>query len=239
MTCLLLEVPRFFVDLPLAVGQRLALPAEAARHAAQARRLKAGAKVSLFNGKGGEYHGKLVKCDRQGAEAELANWLPDDRAPQHRAHLGLCVLKREAMTAALARATELGVARITPLVSSHVTVAAKAIGERLPRWRKAVISSCEQCGLNRLPVVDEPRPLADWLAEPREGARIAAMPEVAVARPQPVKGDFTLAIGPEGGFSEAESQQALAAGFTPISLGPRLLRSETAPLAALAILMPF
>ena len=233
------QLPRFYVEAPLETGARLTLPAAAARHAAQALRLKPGAGLTLFNGKGGEYQGRLAECSSQGVVVDITGWTEAERTARHRAHLGLCILKREAMAAALARATELGAAQITPLASRHSAVSPKAARQRLGHWRRAVIASCEQCGMNRLPRVSEPTQLDAWLAEPHPEARFVALPEAPEARPAPVQSDFALLIGPEGGMAESEVRQALDAGFAPISLGPRLLRAETAPLAALALLMPF
>lgn len=233
------RLPRFYVEGPLEAGARLALPPAAARHATQALRLKPGAGLTLFNGEGGEFQARLAECGSQGAVVDITGWTDAERTARHRAHLGLCILKREAMAAALARATELGLAQARPLVSRHSAVSPKAARQRLAHWRRTVIASCEQCGMNRLPRVSKPCPLEDWLAEAHPEARFVALPEAPAARPAPVKGDFALLIGPEGGLAESEVRQALDAGFAPISLGPRLLRAETAPLAALALLLPF
>lgn len=232
--------PRFYVECPLSVGQQLPLPPDAAHHANHVLRLTVGDAVCLFNGEGGEYLGCLTECGKRQTIVQLNDHYSLDRAAPVYAHLGLCILKREAMTAALARVTELGACTITPLFSAYCTVPEKTARKRLEHWRKTVIAACEQCGLNKLPIVNEPCALSDWVGAARAKHVIGyiALPEEVSIKPETADCDFHLLVGPEGGFAAEEAHQAVAAGFEPISLGDRTLRAETAPLVALAMLMP-
>lgn len=231
--------PRLYLAEPLEVGKELPLPKEAAHHLTRVLRLTAGAPIRLFNGEGGEYSATLTACAKDEARVRIDAYDPVSRSAPYRVHLGLCILKRDAMTAVLGRATELGVSIVTPLLSEHCTVPIKALDKRLGHWQKTVIAACEQCGLNSLPTVNEPCPLPDYLSAKHQGHCFIALPEAAPARPAVVDSDFSLVVGPEGGFAAQEVRLASEAGFQPISLGPRTLRAETAPLAALAMLMPF
>ena len=143
------------------------------------------------------------------------------------------------MDTVLQKATELGVTAVTPLFSDRTEVKLKGEREtkKLAHWRQVAISACEQSGRNRLPIVNEPRPLADWFAE-CEGEIRFVLHHRGTGHKAPDKPprSIDLLIGPEGGLTEDEIEAAIAHGFAPMTLGPRVLRTETAPLAALAIL---
>ena len=192
---------------------------EAAHHLRHVLRLAEGEQIALFNGEGGAY-----LCVIQSITKRSVTVLPlahDETNLQSgiNVHIGICVLKRDAMDRAIGRMIELGVRQITPLISEHCTVSNKVIRGRGPHWQQVARSSCEQCGLNVPPPIMAASPLNDWLQ----------INEV-------VPSSIALLTGPEGGFTEAEIHDAQSAGFQPVSFGGRILRAETAPLVALSVL---
>ncbi|MFZ5509815.1 MAG: 16S rRNA (uracil(1498)-N(3))-methyltransferase [Pseudomonadota bacterium] len=233
--------PRFFCPVPLASGAVIELPEPVAHHAVHVLRLRSGDEVVLFDGAGGEYPARLDGSGRKMC-AVLGPW----RAAERESPLDLTLVQAlpagEKMDWVVQKAVELGAARIAPVVSARSVV--RLAGERARRreehWRQVMIAACEQCGRNRLPQLAPLADLADFLAlaaSQREAARLLLAPggdqSLRDIRPgMPV----VLLVGPEGGFTENEEAAALAAGFRRLSLGPRVLRTETAGLAALAAL---
>lgn len=233
-----MRIPRIYVDQPLAPGE-VRLAAQAATHLVQVLRLRPGEPLTLFNGDGRDYGARLVAPGRTGARVRVEAEGPMEEVPVLRIHLGLGISKGERMEFALQKAVELGVTRLTPLMTARTVV--RLAGERLERraqhWWGLIVAACEQSGRRRLPVLDRAVGLGDWLGgvhpkplllDPR-----AATPLAAIAAPQ---GAVTLLVGPEGGLDDAERAAATAAGFLGVRLGPRVLRTETAPLAALAVI---
>lgn len=232
-------MPRFFCDLPLAVGRLIELPAETARHAIGALRLRAGDAVTLFNGDGAEYAGTL---QQQGKGAAVR--LTEQAAPQRESNLHITLAQGissgERMDLTLQKSVELGVAAIQPLFMrrSVVKLSGEKAERRLQHWQGVVVSACEQCGRNVIPPVAEIQTFLPWLQQNTVDAtqRYLLDPEAeASLRDLPVpNGRILLLAGPEGGFDPAERRAALAAGCQRIRLGPRILRTETAALAAIA-----
>ncbi|MDM7322649.1 MAG: 16S rRNA (uracil(1498)-N(3))-methyltransferase [Gammaproteobacteria bacterium] len=229
-----MRIPRVFLDLPLAVGQQLPLPQKARQHLERVLRLKPGHPVIVFNGQGGQFAAELLG---DGELSVLAFEAVECESPlPARVIQGLS--KGERMDLTLQKATELGATRISPVTTerSVVRLDEERQDRRMQRWMGILQSACEQCGRNRLPRLDEPSRLEAVLAAPSDGAtRIVLAPEgtaslAELGRPAALE----VLIGPEGGLSEAEIAQALQAGFTPVHLGPRILRTETAGLALLA-----
>jgi len=231
-------MPRIHLPGPLAVGNEVALPEAPARHLARVLRLGPGAPVRLFDGRGGEYAAELVTVGKREVRARLTAFDPREAELPFRVVLAQAVSRGDRMDLTLQKAVELGVTAIVPLVTARS--APLPSGERrerrLEHWRGVVASACEQCGRNRLPEVDEPRPLAAWLDQAPAGTRLVLDPEAG--RPlrdlDAFDATVTLLVGAEGGLEEAELELARRAGFTGIGLGPRVLRTETAALAALA-----
>jgi 16S rRNA (uracil1498-N3)-methyltransferase len=233
-----MRTPRVYVDQPLAPGE-LDLPAQAATHLVQVLRLRAGDPLVLFDGEGCDYPGELLKAGRSGARVRIdAPGPPEEEAPLA-LHLGIGISRGERMDFALQKAVELGVTRLTPLVTARTMV--RLEGERLDRrarhWRGLTVAACEQSGRRRLPLLDPVVGLGGWLGEPHPTPLLldprGAGPLTAIPTPG---GALTLLIGPEGGLNETERAAATAAGFIGVRLGPRILRTETAPLAALAVI---
>jgi len=239
-------MPRFFVDMPLQPGDLLALPEDVARHI-HVLRLQPGDALTLFNGRGGQYDARLVELGRRSASAELGAFAAHEAEPPYRITLAQGIAGGDKMDWLIEKAIELGASRVVPLGTARAVV--RLAGERAARrqahWQALVAAACEQCGRNRVPQVEPPRELPAWLdalpaALGDDELRLTLSPRAALsfdALPkQAPSGDVTLLIGPEGGLAPEEEAAALARGFTPIALGPRVLRTETAGIAMLAAL---
>ncbi|MEW5893951.1 MAG: 16S rRNA (uracil(1498)-N(3))-methyltransferase [Pseudomonadota bacterium] len=236
-----MSLPRFYVEAALAPGARIALPQAVARHALGALRLRTGAEVVLFNGDGGEYVGVL---EARGSDAWVA--CRERQTPARESPLEIWLAQGisagERMDYTIQKAVELGVAGIVPLAlrRSVVKLEAERADKRRRHWQGVAIAACEQSGRLRVPELRPVSALADWLAQvkgehaagflldPAGGRRLAELPRPA--------GRIWLLAGPEGGLEPAEAELARGAGFLPLRLGPRILRTETAALAALAAL---
>lgn len=233
---------RLYVDAALAADTRLALPEFAARHVGRVLRCRPGDELTLFDGRGGEFAATVEQVSKRGVVVNVGAHRERDTEAALPVHLFQGLSRGDRMDTVVQKATELGVARITPLVSEHTVVRLddERAGKRLAHWRRVAASACEQCGRNRLPRVDPPAKLACVLgAAPAAGTlRLLLSPEAGVGLRQPGRerpAAVELLIGPEGGFSAAEAALAAEAGFEGISLGPRILRTETAAIAALAL----
>ena len=235
-------LPRFYVAAGLAPGASVELPPEAAHHAMRVLRLDEGASVVLFDGRGGEWRARLQRAGRT-TRAVLDAFDAEEREAPLAVTLVQGLPAADKMDWIVQKSTELGVAAIQPVAARRSVV--RLSGERLERrgqhWQQVAVAACEQCGRNRVPevapLVDLPHYLG--MAAPQGEARLLLMPgaETSLSRMEKPTGGVTLMIGPEGGFEDGEARAALAAGFAPVSLGPRVLRTETAGLAMLAALM--
>ncbi len=253
--------PRFHCPVPLATGASVLLPPGAARHV-QVLRMQPGAVITLFgatplqfdgvsrSGTGGEFEASVLEMGRSDVRVLVGRHHAVERESARRMHLAIGMPANERMDWLIEKATELGVAQVQALMTERTVV--RLEGERARKkaehWSSIAISSCEQCGRNQVPEVPQAMPMRQWLAglEPagtadsgrlvlsfRDDAR--PLREVmldATGSPTPV----TLLSGPEGGLSATEEQWAMGRGFVPVSLGPRVLRSETAALVALTLL---
>jgi 16S rRNA (uracil1498-N3)-methyltransferase len=231
--------PRFFIETDLAAGACVDLPTEVAHHAAHVLRLREGDAVVLFNGRGGEFHGRLAA---RGKQAELTIHDPMERESPVAVTLVQAWIATDKLEWVVEKATELGVARIalTATRRSVVRLDPARLARRIDRLRDIVIAACCQCGRNRVPSVEAFGELGAALAEAGAGATgLVLQPEaprslveIAAATPGPI----AIAVGPEGGFDADEFALVQRAGFQLVRLGPRVLRTETAGLAALAAL---
>lgn len=233
---------RIHVDSPLASGSDIVLPAQAGEHVARVLRLEAGAPVVLFSGEDGmEYDATLVSVGKREVVAAVGS----GRSPGNESPLALTlaqgVARGEKMDLIVQKATELGIARIVPLTTerSEVKLDAARAEKRLAHWRAVAASACEQSGRARVPAIEPAVSLSAWLASLGDGGpmRLALLPE-GTKRPSElaVADAAILAIGPEGGFGSRDRAALEARGFTGLRLGPRILRTETAGLAAIAAL---
>lgn len=233
-----MAIPRFYSPDKLTAGALMPLDEQAARHAARVLRLHEGDPVVLFDGTGGEYPAVIAEIGKHSVTVQLGPHLDRECEAPLEVTLAQAISAGEKMDLTLQKATELGIARIQPLASerSVVRLSGERADKRVAHWQGVVISACEQCGRNRIPSVAPIRPYTDWLGDNQPGLCLMLSPEAELSlrdlpRPdQPV----TLLIGPEGGFSAAETAAAQHAKFTPVRLGTRILRTETAALATLA-----
>jgi 16S rRNA (uracil1498-N3)-methyltransferase len=230
---------RFFADIALVAGADVDLPDDVVHHLVRVLRSEAGTRFQLFNGTGGAFAAELLAAGKKTAVARLLEHLPDDRESLLHTHLGQAMSKGDRMDYAVQKATELGVSEITPLVSERCEL--KLRGEeradkKLEHWRRIAISACEQCGRNRLPLIHPPQELAAWLRGVDAELRLVLAPALAGGLPAAMPGSVALLVGPEGGLSAGELDAASMNGFQPWQIGPRVLRTETAPVAALALL---
>jgi 16S rRNA (uracil1498-N3)-methyltransferase len=234
------SIPRFHVTAA-APGARVELPEHSAHHAREVLRLRAGALVRVFDGAGSEFEGVLDEVSRRTVSARLTHAVP--ARPESHLHLVLAVspLKGDRMEVVLQKATELGVSEIWPVVTARTDAAARPAlrGSRGERWDRVVAGASEQCGRAVVPHVAPTTTFDDLLACPFDGARVALLetpghPPLVEAAHAPGE-PLLLLVGPAGGFEPAESTALGAAGFQIVSLGPRILRAETAAIAAAAI----
>lgn len=241
-----MRTTRVFVDLSLTAEQELLLPAAPSTHLLRALRLRPGAALTLFNGRGGEYSAELIGADKAGARLRVGVHAAIERESPLQLTLLQGVARSERMDFIVQKATELGVQRIVPLSCefSVVRLGAPALGRRLEHWRAVAIAACEQSGRNRLPTVDSISDLADACAmaaaakDSGDALHLMLVPQAPEALAALAAGmrSATLLVGPEGGLSGREQLLAQRSGFRACRLGPRIMRTETAPLAALAAL---
>lgn len=231
-----MRLTRCHLDLPLALG-RLDLPEAQAHYLGRVLRLAPGDAVQLFDGSGREYLGQIAEVGKKTLSVELTEELPGQPDSPLRIHLGQGLSRGERMDWAIQKATELGVNEITPIVSERCEVRLKdeRADKRLAHWRQVAISACEQCGRSTLPVIHPPVTLAEWLKDCDAELKLVLHPvaEPLTSHDKPAR--LAFLIGPEGGLSDAEVDQAKGAGFHAARLGPRVLRTETAPVVALSV----
>ena len=238
---------RLFLDQALTPGAELELTGDAAQYLGRALRLRPGDLVHVFNGRDGEFLAELVAFSKHAVSAVVSDQVasPDSATLESplRLHLVQGISRGDRMDLAVQKSTELGVKRITPVLTQHgnVRLDDKRAARRQEHWQRVAISATEQCGRLRPPLIDAPIRLNDWLGANRDATSdttelvldpLARTPLAAVAQPGT---KLCLLVGPEGGLSEKEIGDSHAAGFESVSLGPRVLRTETAAIAALAV----
>ena len=231
--------PRIHTGQVLHCGDIVQLEPGAAQHVARSLRMSSGDPLVLFNGDGGEYHSLIDNAERKRVTVKVGE-RRDGVAPSPLAiHLGIAISRGERMDWVLQKATELGASELTPLFTERTEV--KLDDQRSPKklrhWRQVAISACEQCGRNRLPDINPPARLLDWLTSTEADIRYV-LHHRASAHPatDTAPASIALLVGPEGGLSTTEIAAAERTGCEALALGPRVLRTETAPLAAIAIL---
>lgn len=233
---------RFFVDTPLQLNHYLTLPDSVFHHWVRVLRAQPGDQAILFNGLGGEFLVQLTEVNKKDATAHLLHYDPVDRAPDYHVILGQVMSKGDRMDYAIQKATELGVHKIQLLVSERCEMRLKYDRDqkKLEHWQQVTIAACEQCGMNRVPEILPPVTLEDWLLQTKNSPAsklVLAPQQNSAVLHKPLPKSILLLVGPEGGFSEGEIQQAVDHGFSCWTLGPRILRTETAPVVALAALL--
>jgi len=234
--------PRIYHPDPLSANSRVALDDSAARHVARVLRLGVGAALRLFDGHGGEYPATITAVDKRSVEVELGN--QDNVDVESPLHITLAqgISKGERMDYTIQKAVELGISRIAPLTTERSVVHLKGdrLEKKMAHWYGVIISACEQCGRNTVPQLLPIQTLSSWLAYDVIGSKLLLdhRAEESVSSLS-LTSDVTLLIGPEGGLSGQEQKTAFAAGYQGLRLGPRVLRTETAALTALAALQSY
>jgi len=237
-----MSLTRLFINSKIQSGQQLALDEEQARYIGRVLRLRVGDRLTVFNGQGGEFSATTASIKKNSAVLLIGEQSDNRTESPLKVHLVQGISRGERMAFVIQKATELGVKRISPVVSEYgvVKLDTKRAAKRRDHWQSVAESACEQSGRTRPPLIDPPIDLNAWF-----GARAKEPDTDLILRPgattalSAVPGPATkvcLSIGPEGGFSDTEYDNAEVAGFRAVSLGPRVMRTETATLAALAVI---
>ena len=231
-----MRLSRFFIDAPLSLGQH-DLPEAQAYYIGRVLRHAVGDAVQLFDGSGHEYLGELIEVGKKSVRVELRESIAGLSESPLRIHLGQGLSRGERMDWAIQKATELGASEITPIVSARCEERLKdeRADKRMAHWRQVAISACEQCGRSVLPLINPPQELDTWLQQIEADLKLVLHPVAAPLQSHDKPNSLAFLIGPEGGLSDAEVDQAKAAGFHSARLGPRVLRTETAPVVALSV----
>ena len=234
--------PRVFVGddvAALAPAEDYRLPLSAARHVAQALRMREGDALTLFTGSGGEYAATIARTDRRDVVVRIARHNPIERESPHRVVLVQALIAAEMMDFVVRKAVELGASEVAVVRAARSqAIAAERVGPRVAHWRQVAIAACEQCGRNRVPTVAGIVPFDAWLeerADPRSVVLDGDAPRSLAAQLH-IEPPQAIAVGPEGGFTADELRRAAARGAVAAHLGRRVLRAETAAIAALATL---
>ena len=246
---------RFYADIALLSGTSVSLPEYAARHV-QVLRLQPGDSITLFNGQAngplagnsqeGEFEATITRMGRSDVEVTVGAYTATHRETARAVHLALGMPANERMDWLIEKAAELGATSIQPLMSERSVLRIKGdrADKKLAHWRGVAVAACEQCGRNRVPLIHAAATLTDWLRGSANQAPLATAARLLLslqAGTRPLAeaitgtGALTFLSGPEGGLSPLEEAAAMASGFAPVTLGPRVLRAETAPLACLAL----
>jgi len=237
-----MRVPRVYTDQPLRAGLEVLLPEQAGEHVARVLRLERGHPLILFNGDGHEYDATLCALAKRAVTAQITAIRDVDREASLQLTLAQGIARGEKMDWILQKATELGVARIVPIVTerTEVKLDEERAERRLAHWTQVVASACEQSGRTRLPALEPPQRLDRWLGSlgDTSALRLALMPAASMHLQQlpQMENGAILVVGPEGGLSDHDTALLAQTGFRGLRLGPRILRTETAGVAALAAL---
>lgn len=234
-----MRIPRIYTEQLLQSGSEIELDENASRHVSKVLRMQAGRELVLFDGRGGEYTATMTNVGKKVVRVSIDVFNEVERESPLAIHLGIGVSRGERMDWVLQKATELGVAKITPLFTERTEV--KLTGPRLDKkqqhWQQILISACEQCQRNKLPELQTAQRFDDWLPSISETARFVLHHRTDVSLSESEKPESAaLVIGPEGGLSDLEIQRAQQHQFQPLALGPRVFRTETAPIAAISVL---
>jgi 16S rRNA (uracil1498-N3)-methyltransferase len=233
-----MRIPRIFTQQNLLTGEQIALEESASHHLNKVLRMQVGRELILFNGAGGEFAATIHDVTKKQVVVSIAEHLIDNRESPLELELAIGISRGERFEWVLQKATELGVTKITPLITERTEV--KVSGDRQEkmheRWQQILISACEQCQRNLVPVLAAPTQILDWLPKVNAEQRFVLHHRDSKRLPaDTAPASVSLLIGPEGGLSEREIAQALAQDFNALTLGPRVLRTETAPIAAISL----
>lgn len=233
-----MRIPRIFTYQALVSNTILSLAEPQSHYLSKVLRMQVGRELILFNGEGGEYTAEISAVNKKYVDVAVKEFNAENRQSNLQLELAIGVSRGERMDWVLQKATELGVTKIIPLMTERTEV--KLGGERadkkMEHWQQIIISACEQCQCNLLPELSAPQVFSEWIAQCNAELKFVLHHRDNKGLPQAEKASgVALLIGPEGGLDEQEIAQAVAQGFSPLTLGPRVLRTETAPLAAISL----
>jgi 16S rRNA (uracil1498-N3)-methyltransferase len=236
-----MRLTRVHIDAELQTGRRLNVEGSAGNHIARVLRLRAGDALTLFNGQGGEYAGSIEEIRRDTVVVSVLERREVDRESPYQLTLAQGISRGERMDWVVQKATELGVWRIAPIFTerSVVQLDEKQASRKIQHWRSIAVAACEQSGRNRVPEITQPVGLYEMLEHRRSSGTALLLSPSAPLRIADIANagaDTTVLIGPEGGLADVEQEAAVKSGFTPVRLGPRVLRTETAAVCALTLL---
>lgn len=232
---------RIFQQTKLSENSAIRLDEQASHHLARVLRVSVGDAIVLFNGDGGEYQAAITKIDKKGVDVHVGQFHSRDVESPIAICLAQGIARGEKMDFIVQKAVELGVHSVAPIITERCNVRLDQAREakRTLHWRAVAVSACEQSGRNRIPEINTPLALRDWLQQVTAEFRFVLSPyatQSLSAITIPNNASIALLIGPEGGLSEQEIKLAVDHQFQPLKLGPRVLRTETASLAALSVL---
>ena len=229
---------RLYSDQSLKAGDHVQLEAAVAHHLVKVLRARVGDSITLFNGTGQDWRCAIIELQKRGVTVSVGEASNPNTESPLTTQLGLCLSKGDRFDWAIQKATEAGVTGITPLFSDRVDVKlpAERIPKRVAHWQQIIRSACEQCGRAVVPRVFDPTPLSDWAQRQDTQAKLFLHHRETGTLPAARPTSVALLVGPEGGLSDIDRSHATDAGFIGLKLGPRVLRTETAPLVALSIL---
>jgi len=229
---------RIFVDQNLQEGSRLVLAEEAGHHVSRVLRLRSGQPLIMFDGRGGEYDAEISRIDKGSVEVQINQYHCVDNESPLNITLIQGISRGQKMDFILQKAVELGADRIVPVMTEHgnVRLDEHRQQKKIEHWRKVIIGACEQCCRNKIPELVAPLSFDEWLAIDCYATKLVLHPEagVSLSRLSKPKGEVALLVGPEGGFSDNEIKKACDANYQITNIGPRVLRTETAALAAIS-----
>lgn len=231
--------PRFYTEQSLSDELELDLESGPSQHIGRTLRMRPGDVITLFDGHGGEYPAHIIAIDKRQVRVKLETRADRELESPLNLALGIAVSRGDRMDWVVQKATELGVNRIAPLTTERTgqKLPVERVQKKRQHWLKIAASACEQCGRNRLPDIAPIQPLADWAANCDSAYRLVLHHRNHTSTELPSQVDSAaLLIGPEGGFADTEIELARQSGFIELTLGPRVLRTETAPLAAITLL---
>jgi 16S rRNA (uracil1498-N3)-methyltransferase len=235
-----MRIPRIYVNESLSIGSEFVLPKDATRHLISVLRVKVGQSVTIFNGEGGEYTGSLINANKNNSTISINQFLAVERESKLKTHLAIGVSRGDRMDWIIQKTTELGVTEITPIFTerTEVKLSGSRLEKKLSHWQQIAISSCEQNQRNFIPSINKTLSFSNWIESNPNGLKLLMhhQSNSGLSELSPKEDKMVLMVGPEGGLSDAEISTAKAAGYYSISMGPRILRTETAPIAALSIL---
>lgn len=233
-----MRIPRIFIPQAITSNSNLVLAEAQSHYLSKVLRMQPGRELILFNGEGGEYSAEISAVQKKYVEVFVKDFSVENRESHLQLELAIGVSRGERMDWVLQKATELGVTKITPLLTERTEV--KLGGERadkkMEHWQQILISACEQCQRNILPILSEPRIYSEWIAQCDAELKFVLHHRDNQGLPTNITTQsVALLIGPEGGLDDDEIVQAIARDFSPLTLGPRVLRTETAPVAAISL----